>query len=147
MGFRQSENDPCILKSLEMLHTIGLNETKTLTIQAREFYSSEKISVVADEKYEFSCPPDAHWVDWFVSSTPDGYFNLLSLMLGQRVKHTKCFCLCGAYNDNDDGAFAIGSTNICKMERTGTLSFFANDARNYYGNNKKAITVNIKRVL
>ena len=133
-------------KDTGMVHRIHIDETLHIRVKAREFYSTEKINVVAGEEYRFSCDPEECWVDSIIPASPDGAFNLLALIAGMRVKHTKCFCLCGAYNDQEDGVFAIGANNQLPMTKTGTLSFFANDTKGYYNNNKGVITVHVTRI-
>ena len=42
------------------------------------------------------------------TSPPDGFVNIVAMIAGMRVKKTKCFCLCGAYDKMDSTGFAIG---------------------------------------
>ncbi|MGZ3874397.1 MAG: hypothetical protein ACXVJD_15860, partial [Mucilaginibacter sp.] len=63
-----------------------------------------------------------------------------------RVKRSKCFCLCGVFNQDDSTAFPIGSNNTIVIEKTGLISFFANDAKGFYKNNSGRIDLTITRL-
>jgi len=93
------------------------------------------------------CEPGQKWRDWFISTTPDGFYNIIASLAGLRVPHVKCFCLCGGFNEDVATAFAIGSSKIFDITvPDGELSFFPNDAKGAYKNNKGSITINIKRL-
>lgn len=128
-----------------MTHTLNIAETVILTILAADKYSGETLTVQKDEQYTFGVAADQKWRDWGFSCGADGYFNLLASVFGQRVKGAKCFCLCGVYDQNDDTAFAIGSAKTLTTTREGTMSFFANDSRGFYFNNKGSIQIAITR--
>lgn len=128
-----------------MQHTIGLNETITIRVIARESYSTDGLVVTFGEHYKFSCHPDECWVDWYLPSSPDGITNVFAWLAGLRVRDAKCFCLCAAYHKHE-GGFGIGSAKNITITQNGTLWFFANDAKNAYGNNRGIITLNIKRI-
>lgn len=119
---------------------------KPLTIIASEKYSTDKVEVKRGERYHITADSKQRWTDWFIRTTPDGFFNILASLAGLRVKGVKCFSLCGAINEDDTTAFAIGSDKVFSIDKDGLLSFFANDAAKHYGNNKGSIEINIKRV-
>jgi len=129
-----------------MEHRLSVGEQKTLLLYARDVYSKEKLLIAPNEIYLFFCDEDQFWADWFIRTTPKGYFNLLASIKGLRVRKVNCFCLCGAYNESDAGAFAIGMHHELTMQQAGTLSFFANDTAGYYHNNKGSVTVHIERI-
>jgi len=129
-----------------MEHRLSVGEQKTLILCAKDIYSGEKLLINPNEVYLFFCNEDQTWTDWFIRTTAKGYFNLLASIKGLRLKHVKCFCLCGAYNQSDAGAFAIGMHNEVTMREAGNLSFFANDTAGYYHNNKGSIKVTIERI-
>jgi hypothetical protein len=129
-----------------MEHRLSVGEQKTLLLCAKQVYSQETLVVNPDETYLFFCDDDQSWTDWFIKTTPKGFFNILASIQGLRLKKIKCFCLCGAYNQSDAGAFAIGMRREVTMQEAGNLSFFANDTPGYYENNKGSINVNIERV-
>lgn len=129
-----------------MEHRLSIGEEKTLLLSAKDIYSKETLAVSPGERYLFFCDEDQSWADWFIKTTPKGFFNLLASIQGLRVKNVKCFCLCGAYNQSDAGAFAIGMRREATIQEAGSLSFFANDTAGYYHNNKGSIKVNIVRI-
>ena len=118
----------------------------TIPLNARDIYSPDKLLINKDENYLFFCNNDQFWMDWFIKTSPNGFYNLLASIHGLRIKSAKCFCLCGAYNNSDNGAFAIGIRKEVKIIESGTLSFFANDSSKYYKNNKGTIELNINRI-
>lgn len=129
-----------------MEHRLSVGEQKTLALCAKDVYSKETLLINANEVYLFFCDEDQSWTDWFIKTTPKGYFNLLASIKGLRLRKAKCFCLCGAYNQSDAGAFAIGMHNEVIMQEAGKLSFFANDTAGYYDNNKGSINLNVQRI-
>lgn len=129
------------------LNKVGVGESVLLTIHAKHLYSSERIRVEAGETYHISCEPNQKWKDWFWRSSPKGFFNPLAILAGLRLKRTPCFCLCGAYNENEKHLFAIGldAQTTVPVGQT-SLSFFANDAAEYYDNNSGSIKIVVRRV-
>jgi hypothetical protein len=127
-------------------HRLSPDNAIVIKVRAGDRYSPEQIEVYKNETYQIWCDKGQWWFDLLIPATPNGYFNPLANLFGQRLKGTKCFCLCGAYNDADRHAFAIGKGQTIKIAHNGKLSFFANDVRGYEWNNWGSITVNIKRV-
>lgn len=113
-------------------------------IDSRQLFSDFKLPVHKGDVYEFRCDPGQHWKDWWIKTNADGFFNLLAWIAGLRVKGVKCFCLCGCYNDDEATAFPIGLHKTITIEKDGYLSFFANDSKNHYGNNKGTIDMTIE---
>lgn len=128
-----------------MTHTLQTGETVKVTIEAADKYSSEKLAVLKCQHYTFGVASDEKWKDWFVSCGADGYFNFLATIFGQRVKGTKCFCLCDVYDQNDNTAFEIGSAKTKSVDQDGMMNFFANDSPGFYGNNNGSILLSITR--
>lgn len=118
----------------------------TATINANQKYSSFKLPVSAGETYEFHCDGKQRWIDWFIKSSPRGFWNPLAKLAGLRVKKANCLCLCGCYNDQDYHAFPIGTGNVVTIAHSGFLSFFANDSAAHYRNNKGSVTLEIRRL-
>ncbi len=129
------------------IHTMQKLGTLSLTITASDEFPDTKIAVTIDEEYSFTCDASQHWTDWYRKTGPDGFFNFFAWIAGLRVKGVKCFCLCGAYNDDyTKKGFPIGTEKTVTITENGSLSFFANDAPGHYGNNKGSVIMNIKRL-
>lgn len=124
---------------------LNKGETRTLTIQAADLFSPDSILTEPNEKYTIEALPNQTWMDWTVSSSPDGYFNLFDEILGQRVKGVKYLCLCGAYNSDIKTGFGIGKGPANIVALGGALSFFANDSPTAYWNNHGSIKINVTR--
>ena len=116
----------------------------SIIVDSKEKFSSTKFPVRQSVSYHITADGSQRWYDWFVKTSPKGYWNPLALMAGLRVKRAKCFCLCGCYDDDITTAFPIGEGCEVVADRNGYLSFFANDTEDYYGNNKGSIVVKIK---
>lgn len=127
------------------LHQLEEGENIELEIVAREKWSSNRLSTQEGQKYRIWCDNNQFWTDSLIKTTPKGFFNILSYIVGQRVKGVKCFCLCGAYNQNENTGFAIGDLHEFDAT-TGELYFFANDTQWAYANNKGSIKINIIRL-
>ena len=136
------------LSKPEIVHRLErVGESIELTVWASEENSSEQLSVKEKEIYQFSCDKGQCWKDWFIPSGPNGFLNPLAILAGLRVKSAKCFCLCGVYDKQDRTAFRIGSAHNVRVEKDGTVSFFANDTRGYYDNNKGCVRLLIQRLV
>lgn len=133
---------------MKTIHTLKQNDVIQLKICAIEEWSSDVIATKAGEKYHVWCNPGESWTDWFIKSSPKGFFNILASIVGLRVKGVKCFCLCGGYQEDINTAFPIENNKEFEVDTAeGQLSFFANDSPNHYKNNKGSIIINVKRIV
>ena len=130
------------------IHTMEKLGTLSLTITASDEFPKTKIAVTTGEVYKFTCDASQRWTDWYITRGPNGFFNFFAWIAGLRVKGVKCFCLCGAYNDDyTNKGFPIGTAKTVTITENGTLSFFANDAPGHYGNNKGSVIMSVTRLL
>lgn len=130
---------------MENLYDLQQGEEIQIEIFSNEYWSSKKINTTAGQKYRIWSEPSQFWKDWLTKTSPEGFFNILSYIAGQRVKGAKCFCLCGAYDKQESTGFAIGKVKEFDAQG-GELSFFANDTKWAYGNNKGSIIINVIRL-
>ncbi len=131
-----------------MIHTITtIGAAITLQVYAEDYYSRHSLQVNPGEAYHIEVLPNQYWTDWFHKSDASGFWNPLAQLWGMRVKKTKCFTLCGAYDKSDQNAFPIGLQRDIEItqKQPSELFFFANDSKNYYGNNRDSITIRISR--
>ncbi len=128
------------------LHKLNVDEVLTIKVMANADYSTDQFTVTKGEAYKVWCGKGNWWVDMFIPAGPGGYPNPLANLFGQRVNGTRCFCLCGAYNNIDADAFAIGNLAQFTITQGSNLSFFANDVKGYEWNNWGSISVNIERI-
>lgn len=131
-------------------YVLNTGESKDLTIVSREFYSAEKIVVRLNQKYQITVAKGQTWTDWFIDADPlFGFFNLLALVKGMRVRGAKCFTLCATFNDSDAGSFRVlfDQPLVVIRDDAKTLSFFANDSKGFYSNNRGSIILKIERLL
>ncbi len=129
-----------------MVYSLAIGEILNIAVDSRELYSSEQLRVTIKEEYEFQCNHMQKWKDWFIKTHANGYLNPIAALIGLRVKKTKCFRLCGCYNNNDASAFSIGMKGKTTVIVTGSLSFFANDVRGFYWNNYGTVDLTVKRI-
>ncbi len=134
------------MKRLPVNHRLDIGTSLKIKVYAGDKYSLETFGVKAGEQYHVHCPKGQWWVDMFIPATPNGYPNPLANLFGQRVKGTRCFCLCGAYDSTDNGALAIGSDKTFTVTQNGILSFFANDVPGFEWNNWGSIEVCVERI-
>ena len=113
----------------------------TILVAADQLFSAQKLHVRAGELYEITCDGQQRWKDWFIPSSPEGFWNPFAVLAGLRVKKAKCFCLCACYNDDISTAFPIGTGKEVRVELDGYISFFANDSHNHYKNNSGEVKV------
>jgi hypothetical protein len=130
-----------------MVYTIALNQVIEITVYAKDFYSRHSLIINPGETYRISSKKCQYWWDWFVPSSASGYYNPLAVRLGLRLKTAKCFCLCGAFDKDENTFFEIGKTAmISAQENKRVLYFFANDYRKAYWNNWWRIKIIVERV-
>jgi hypothetical protein len=128
-------------------YSIEIGKNEKLVIEADEVFSSNGIAVKQGQKYHITCDKDERWYDLYVRSSALGYFNPLALLAGMRVKNTKCYCLCGAYDRQDKTGFRIGLEKTIQIaEDFEELNFFANDTKHFYWNNFGRITIQVTRL-
>lgn len=133
------------MKKPIVLHRLTIEEKVSIRVYARDRFSKERIVVEKGEEYNFYADPNQRWYDMGWCSSPEGYNNVLANLFGKRLNNVNCFCLCAAYNLSDTDAFAIGSTCTKPVDRSGQLSFFANDTWWAYLNNFGSIIVIVTR--
>jgi hypothetical protein len=135
-------------KGSATIYTMHIGDEVTLTIGAGERYSLQRIAVRQGEVYTINCHKSQRWYDLIIPASPDGYNNFIAPIFGLRVKDAKCFCLCGAWNENDQHAFTIGTEGVTAIAPAeGRLSFFANDVWGYEWNNWGSIQVKVMRTM
>lgn len=135
-------------QEMETQHSLEPTDVIMLEILAVETFSSQSLLVTAHQKYRIWSDVTQRWYDGYVlSSSPNGFFNIMASIIGKRVKNTPCFCLCGAYDRNDNTGFAIGSNKEFEVpENVSELYFFPNDSKGFYWNNRGSIKIGIERL-
>lgn len=130
-----------------MVYKLNANETVEVVIFARDFYSRHSLAIEPNETYQVTCKRKQRWWDWFIPSSPAGYRNILVEWAGLRLETARCFCLCGAFDKDENQLFKIGkSCNIGPQQKKVALYFFANDCKKAYWNNWGKIKVVISRL-
>lgn len=127
---------------------LNIEESIIVKVFAEDYYSREYIEVKEGEVYSFSSLKSPKWIDWFMPSNANGFWNPILLNSKKRVKNVTCFKLCGTINQNEDGHFMIGGNLVDhEIKKNGALYFFANDHFNlkYYKNNHGFIRLTITR--
>lgn len=129
-------------------HSLQPGETRQLTIWAKEKNSSNQLVVEPGQTYQFTVSPNDKWFDMGWPSNANGFNNVVLQWSKHkpRVEWAKCFALCAVLNNNDATAFVVGTKTRTTFPEGGVLSFFANDAMDFYGNNFGKITVEVLRV-
>lgn len=130
-----------------MEHTIAANQVIEITVYAKDFYSRHSLVINPGETYRITSKKSQYWWDWFVPSSPSGYYNPLASWAGLRVKTAKCFSLCGAFDKDENTVFEIGKAAVVPAQKNKrSLYFFANDYRKAYWNNWGRIKIIVERV-
>lgn len=124
------------------------------TIAARTPWNVTDILLEAGKTYDFLA--EGQWLDASIECTADGYpppnlnpwqkVLLRAFAPLRRVRSAKWFVLIGTIDQDMDTAFLIGRTSRHTMEKTGTLTCFANDVGFMYCNNSGAVTLSVTAV-
>lgn len=149
------------------MEKLSINKAAVVIVSSRND-RSQPLEVKAGEIYDFSCAPEDHWVDFIHKTTAEGFDlkQLLSslikikqldfyekLKLGEIkpiIANSQYFKLSAKIDvDGKEEAFlfAVGKNmkNV-KIPYSGKLTFFANDALGFYGNNSGKIKVTVTRI-
>lgn len=132
-----------------MIYQIKPNQEVKLTIYARDFYSRNCIELESNKIYQIISIGEKYWWDWFIPCSASGYskyFNPLVILIGLRLKHVNCFCLCGVFDKNEKTKFKIGKSKELCTNKNKILYFFANDHKKAYWNNWGKIEISIKNI-
>lgn len=129
---------------------LGIGESKTFTVYAREPYNFPKIYLRADRRYSFSVTSPG-WNNGSTATTAAGYDK--GLLDAPRQGDYKMMELTGElFSKNGDGMsylqthFRIGTSRTWTATRSGYLACFANDNLLFYGDNSGNVNVTIRRL-
>jgi hypothetical protein len=123
-------------------------ESITVTVQASKKWNETGIRLIAGQEYEFKATGE--WVDLIYHSDAEGYASPNWYMRmserWRRVRKDNWFALIGALDYDPSSFFKIGTSCMKVMERSGTLTCFANDVSIMYWNNKGSIQLTVTRI-
>ena len=74
-----------------MEYTIAANQMIEITVYAKDFYSRHSLIINPGETYRITCKKSQYWWDWFVPSSPSGYYNPLASWAGLKSKNCQMF--------------------------------------------------------
>lgn len=122
------------------MRRLALQESLGVEVDPRALYYPSGIEIEAGARYAFRA--EGKWADSWIKCGPEGWHGLL-LTAGNRLPWKPFFLLCGAVGWDLEHAFGIGSelpdwpapADIGELTDR-QLTFFANDWRRRYGNNR-----------
>jgi len=123
---------------------LAVGESKTIVVEAIEFWNDATINVEAGEVY--SITSTGEWVDLDIETDADGFSDpiLDNFSHLKRVPDANWFELIAAVDSNY--FYIVGGDAEITFEQGGSLSFFANDAEDFYDNNSGNISTVITRI-
>jgi hypothetical protein len=129
---------------------LSVDETRTVTAQAKETHNWPTLFVRKGERYSFTA--SGTWKNGSTSSGPVGYTPSM-LDAGRRHTAYNMMTLVGELYSADKNPltytgthFRIGSSTSYTVPRDGFLGFFANDMIAAYFDNTGSVSVTIKRL-
>jgi hypothetical protein len=125
----------------------GQTLSAPIRISARETWTDTTVEMAPGEEYELSA--DGLWVDFYIPSSPNGFFFLPERLVKRFLRHPPAnfFALIGSLNRSPNQQFFIGEQCKYKAEVAGRLFCFANDVPGFYWNNWGNVDLTIKRIL
>ena len=88
---------------------IAGGESQKIHIEASKKYGGNPIIEVHEgEIYSFVSGDKKTWIDWFIRSSAQGFWNPLLFPSWKRVRNARCFELCGTINRDEEHHFKIG---------------------------------------
>ncbi|MCG3168080.1 MAG: hypothetical protein POELPBGB_03880 [Bacteroidia bacterium] len=126
---------------------LSVGDSIEIKVSANVFTTSGGIDVAKGEIYKFSS--FGEWIDaGFPATDANGFHsNNPVLMLGRILKRMPLknyMMLCGSIKKAHH--FPIGTSLIRKMNASGPLNLYPNDARFFYNNNKGEMRVLVTRI-
>ena len=125
-------------------------DEKCFDVKARCHWNETGVILQHGYRYDFRIVAVNGWVDWFVTSGPEGYKSENMLMrcseCFRRIPDAPWFALIGTVEKNLLHSFCIGSgLNGFEPPISGPLFCFANDVPFMYFNNRGHLKVAITR--
>lgn len=123
---------------------LDINESRTVEVMSEEKWNMVAIDVIAGETY--SIVSSGQWTDLNTVTDADGYDDpLLDIFSDlKRNPDASWFELVAAIDTTN--MYVVGSNANITFNHSGNLSFFANDADDFYGNNSGSISTVITRL-
>lgn len=130
-------------KEEQSLLSLEIGASKTFTVSSETRWNKTSVQVEAGETYSFSS--QGTWIDLNTETTADGYNDPLldSFSYLKRDTSAKWFELVASVNTTT--FYNVGVINTIKFNESGELTFFANDADDFYSNNSGSIKTTITR--
>lgn len=129
---------------------LGIGESKTFNVYAKEVYNFPKIYIRKDRRYSFTLS-NPSWKNGSRSTDADGYTK--EMLDFPRQGDYKMMALVGElYEKNNEGNtfngthFRIGMSRTWTATKSGYLGCFANDNLAMYGDNAEKVVVTIRRL-
>jgi hypothetical protein len=134
-----------------IVHEMGIGETRTVTVRAKEVYNFVNVYVRKDQRFEFSCNATDQWKNGSTESNANGYAAGIGDL--PRQGSYRMMAMVGELfrKNGDIGSFtgthfSIGTSRTWTAPASGFLNCFANDNMLFYGGNSGAITLTVRRV-
>lgn len=129
---------------------LGIGESKTFNVYAKETYNFPRIYIRKDRRYSFTVT-NPSWKNGSRSTDANGYTK--ELLDFPRQGGYNMMALVGElYDKNGDGMsyngthFRIGTSRTWTATKSGYLGCFANDNLTMYGDNSEKVVVTIRRL-
>lgn len=123
---------------------LEVGESKTVAVDAIEFWNNASIDVEIGETYNIVST--GNWVDLNIETDADGFSDPLldNFSHLKRVPEANWFELIAAVDSSN--FYIVGSSAEINFMHSGSLSFFANDAEDFYDNNLGSISTVVTRI-
>jgi hypothetical protein len=123
---------------------LDVNESRTIEVMSEEKWNVVSIDVIAGETY--SMVSSGQWTDLTTVTDADGYDDPVLDLFSNLKRNTdaKWFELVAAIDTTN--MYVVGSNDDIMFNQSGSLSFFANDAEDFYGNNSGSISTVVTRI-
>ena len=164
-NFDPIENPPRRIHRNDRFHPTALGKQLAIgdrlrfTVRAPELHSWSGARLVKGGYYAFTIGPRQTWLDNDIECGPEGWHSedlprtresVVRFFEGRRrCPQANWFELIGAIDEDDATLFRIGRGGrdaTYRAAKSGELFAFANDLPGFYGNNRGAIEVQVKRV-
>ena len=123
---------------------LGVGASKSFIVSSELRWNETEVGIESGEIYSFSAT--GTWTDLDSVTDADGYSSAALDPFNALKRDTSALWFELIASIDTTTLYSVGSTNTITFNETGMLTFFANDAEGFYGNNMGSITTTIMRI-
>lgn len=122
---------------------LSIGESATVTVYSELKWNNSEIKIESGETYTITA--EGTWTDLTTTTTAAGYTDTILDAFSSIKRDTAANWFELIVSADRENLYSVGSNKTITFNEGGQLSFFANDAEDFYENNSGQITTTITR--